>query len=149
MRSVKMLTEVRDVSRAAGDRWYVTNGTTAVGPVNFELLARGIEAGKVPLESFIRHEAWTVWKPLAEVALVTNDTTDAPLDADEQARSALSPYALYDSSDRITSPGPAESPRVSPRPSPSDDEPTSPGRPAFSFDPALAAEAVYRNIPLD
>lgn len=75
MRSVKMLSDIRAVSRAAGDRWYVTNGITAVGPVNFELLTRGIEAGKVPIESFIRHEAWTVWKPLAEIAVVTTEAS--------------------------------------------------------------------------
>jgi hypothetical protein len=49
------------------DRWYVTNGTTAVGPVDLDLLARGIEAGKVPLTSFVRNERWTVWRQLSEL----------------------------------------------------------------------------------
>jgi hypothetical protein len=71
MRSVKLLTDSLGPERAAADRWYVSNGVTAVGPVNTDLLARGIEAGKVPLESFIRHEAWKVWRPLSEVAIVT------------------------------------------------------------------------------
>jgi hypothetical protein len=62
-----MLPEVLSADRAVADRWYVSNGSTAVGPVNLDLLARGIEAGKVPLESFVRHEAWKVWRPLSEI----------------------------------------------------------------------------------
>jgi hypothetical protein len=54
MRSVKLLTDALGPDRAAADKWYVSNGVTAVGPVNTDLLARGIEAGKVPLESFVR-----------------------------------------------------------------------------------------------
>jgi hypothetical protein len=71
MRSVKLLTDALGPDRAAADKWYVSNGVTAVGPVNTDLLARGIEAGKVPLESFVRHEAWKVWRPLTEIAVVT------------------------------------------------------------------------------
>lgn len=58
-----------DGLRAPGlDRWYVTDGLNAVGPVRRDLLVRGIEAGRVPLDSFIRHEAWKVWRPLADFA---------------------------------------------------------------------------------
>ena len=50
------------------DKWYVTDGLNAVGPVELILLVRGVEAGRVPLESFVRHEAWKVWRPLADFA---------------------------------------------------------------------------------
>jgi len=73
MRSVKLLTE----STAPGcgaDRWYVSDGATAVGPVGLALIARGIEAGKVPLGSYVRHEAWRVWRPLHELAVVSIDS---------------------------------------------------------------------------
>lgn len=50
------------------DRWYVTDGLNAVGPVRRDLLVRGIEAGRVPLDSFIRHEGWKVWRPLTDFA---------------------------------------------------------------------------------
>ncbi len=76
MKSVRMIADL-DVSSA--DRWYVTNGATAVGPVHFDLLARGIRAGKVPLESFVRHEAWKVWRPLADVAEVTGTPYAPPV----------------------------------------------------------------------
>jgi len=91
MKSVKMIADVLDPERSAADRWYVTNGATAVGPVNLDLLARGIEAGRVPLESFVRHEAWKVWRPLSDIAEVTTTPIPAP------------PPAV--STDDITSPG--------------------------------------------
>ncbi len=74
MQHVKMLAEVEDVARRAADRWYVTTGNAAVGPVNLDLLARGVEAGKVPLEAFVRHEGWKVWRPLCELAVVLDDS---------------------------------------------------------------------------
>ena len=73
MTQVKILPHMLDVARAGSDRWYVTNGATSVGPVNLDLLARGIEAGKVPVDSFVRHEAWKVWRPLGELAEITDD----------------------------------------------------------------------------
>jgi hypothetical protein len=84
---------------AAGpDRWYVTNGTKAVGPVNSDLLARGIEAGKVPLSSFVRHEGWTGWRQLSELMTgVYVDETPIPIsteprrDTDDVAASARPP----------------------------------------------------------
>lgn len=50
------------------DRWFVTDGLNAVGPVRRDLLVRGIEAGRVPLDSFVRHESWKVWRALADFA---------------------------------------------------------------------------------
>jgi len=80
MQNVKMLADVLDVARTSTDRWYVTNGATAVGPVNLDLLARGVEAGKVPVSSFVRHEAWKVWRPLCEIAEITTDDGEAAYD---------------------------------------------------------------------
>ena len=54
------------------DKWYVTDGMNAVGPVELTLLVRGVEAGRVPLDSFVRHEAWKVWRPLADFALAAH-----------------------------------------------------------------------------
>ncbi|MDC0748784.1 GAF domain-containing protein [Polyangium mundeleinium] len=71
MRSIKLLTEP---SAGVVDRWYVSDGATAVGPVGIELIARGLEAGKVPLGSYVRHEAWKVWRPLSELAVISVDS---------------------------------------------------------------------------
>src|SRR5580692_11221702 len=78
MQSVKMLDDVVDVARRAADRWYVTVGHTAVGPVNLDLLARGVEAGKVPIDAFVRHEQWKVWRPLSELAVFENNGDASP-----------------------------------------------------------------------
>jgi hypothetical protein len=100
--SVKMLAEAMGLGADAGiaDRWYVSDGAQAVGPVNLELIARGIEAGKVPLESFVRHEAWRVWRPLKELALVSADSA-----APTQRYHPRPPATIPHSTDDITQPG--------------------------------------------
>jgi len=100
MRSVKMLAESVGVDPSIADRWYVSDGDQAVGPVNLELIARGIEAGKVPLESFVRHEAWKVWRPLSELAVVSIDSA-----APTQPRILRMPETLPGMTDDITEPG--------------------------------------------
>src|SRR5579871_6620082 len=77
MQHVKMIADVVDVARRAADRWYVTVGHAAVGPVNLDLLARGVEAGKVPFDAFVRHEQWKVWRPLSELAVLEDEAGDA------------------------------------------------------------------------
>jgi hypothetical protein len=81
MRSVKLMAGVVSSDRAVADRWYVTTGEGSVGPVNLDLLARGIEAGKVPLDSFVRNEAWTVWRPLSDIAMVTESARAPPTES--------------------------------------------------------------------
>jgi hypothetical protein len=55
------------------DRWFVTDGLNAVGPVRLDLLSRGVAAGRVPLDSFVRHDSWKVWRPLADFTEPSND----------------------------------------------------------------------------
>ncbi len=55
------------VSPTAPDEWYVTDGATAVGPVTLALLLRGVEAGKVPRDGFVRHISWGGWRGLADL----------------------------------------------------------------------------------
>lgn len=62
------------------DRWYVTDGLNAVGPVRRDLLVRGVEAGRVPLDTFIRHEGWKVWRPLADFAEPSNPGLGPPVE---------------------------------------------------------------------
>ncbi len=52
----------------AGDEWYVTDGATAVGPVTLELLGRGLDAGKVPADAFVRHASWNGWRDLSDLS---------------------------------------------------------------------------------
>ncbi len=64
---------------AGADRWYVTDGANSVGPVRLDLLARGVEAGRVPLDSFVRHEAWKVWRPLTDFTDYVEEQKAPPL----------------------------------------------------------------------
>lgn len=77
MRSVKLLADMTGVSPGIADRWYVSDGAKAIGPIGLALIARGVEAGKVPIGSYVRHEAWRVWRPLAELAEISVDS-EAP-----------------------------------------------------------------------
>src|SRR4051794_30605682 len=101
MKSEDMLT---DASSPPSDRWYVTNGTHAVGPVNLDLLARGIEAGKIPLGSFVRHEGWKVWRPLVEVVGKLQPPRDpsppAPPAVQFEPAASLEPAAPFDAKKR-------------------------------------------------
>lgn len=49
------------------DAWFVTNGVVAVGPVTFDLVTRGVAAGKIPPGSYVRHDAWKVWRRLEDI----------------------------------------------------------------------------------
>jgi hypothetical protein len=93
-----MVTEVIEADREVSNRWYVSNGATAVGPVELELIARGIEAGKVPLESFVRNEMWKVWRPVSEIVVHETDEGDeAPTSFREEdvgLREELSPTEM-------------------------------------------------------
>ena len=63
--AVKLLAGL--VERSAPDEWYVTDGATAIGPVGLELLSRGITAGKVPPDAFVRHGSWSNWRRLSDL----------------------------------------------------------------------------------
>ena len=81
MRCVKLFDDLLSAERGFADRWYVRNGEESVGPVELALLARGIETGKVPLDSFVRNEAWTVWRPLSDIAMVSVATSTTGVEA--------------------------------------------------------------------
>jgi hypothetical protein len=48
-------------------RWYVTNGETVVGPVDTDLLVRGITASRIPDDCMVIQEAWTSWRSLPQI----------------------------------------------------------------------------------
>ncbi len=79
MTIVRLRADILRADRASADRWYVTNGATAVGPVALELVERGIEAGKIPVESYIRHELWKIWRPLSELCITQQPKPIDPL----------------------------------------------------------------------
>lgn len=84
MSMTRLRADILRADRATADRWYVTNGATAVGPVALDLVERGVEAGKIPVDSYIRHEMWKIWRPLSELCITEEvrpafDPTATPL----------------------------------------------------------------------
>lgn len=55
------------------DRWFVTNGVVAIGPVSFGRLLRGVAHGQIPEGSFVRHESWQVWRRLEDIGALSAD----------------------------------------------------------------------------
>jgi hypothetical protein len=60
-------------SGTRGDRWFVTNGVVAVGPISYDVLMRGAAHQRIPRGSFVRHETWQVWRRLDEIESLTPD----------------------------------------------------------------------------
>jgi hypothetical protein len=85
-------------NRVPSDRWFVTNGIAAVGPVTFELLLRGVAYGRISTTSFVRHESWQVWRRLDELESLSavhrrktiEDLASASAAVEQRARSAFS-----------------------------------------------------------
>jgi hypothetical protein len=59
--------QARETGSSGSDRWFVTNGVVAVGPVTYELVLRGVAYGRIPVGSFVRHESWQVWRRLEDL----------------------------------------------------------------------------------
>lgn len=59
------------IDNSFADRWFVTNGVQAVGPVGFDLLRRGVAEGRIPEGSYVRHDSWKVWRRLGDVGALT------------------------------------------------------------------------------
>lgn len=101
--SFKLLAET---AAAGADRWYVSDGATAIGPVGLDLITRGIQEGRVPLGSYVRHEAWRVWRPVCEITDV-----QVPLSIDSAAptppyhRQEASNVDDFAATDDVTLPG--------------------------------------------
>lgn len=124
--SVKSVKITADVDDSSGDHWYVTTGAKAVGPVALDLLTKGIEAGKVPVECFVRHEAWKVWRPLADIASVKTDGEGTPVPRGRAAARSddaaptphVGAFGAFADMGRAVPSTPGRVPRVLPPPNP-------------------------------
>jgi hypothetical protein len=61
---------IKDI--ADSDQWFVTNGVVAVGPVDFDRVARGVAHGRIASSSFVRHRSWKVWRELREIEALSS-----------------------------------------------------------------------------
>ena len=57
-----------DIAERTASDFYVTDGRATIGPVDGDLIVRGIEAGKVPLEASVWKTGWPAWRSVREFA---------------------------------------------------------------------------------
>ena len=51
--------------------WYVTNGHAVVGPVDTDLLLRGITSARIPNDCMVAQESWSTWRSLDQIREVS------------------------------------------------------------------------------
>lgn len=137
MTVVKLRSDILRADRATADRWYITNGATAVGPVALELVERGVEAGKIPVESYIRHEQWKIWRPLTELCV-----TEAPRPSDATATPVI-PVPLPLPADT----GSFDPRRTTMKPAMAPPQPVAPATPIVVMEPASTRIPVSTSVP--
>ena len=81
--------------------WFVTNGTTTVGPVRTSLLLRGVAHGRVPAECRIRELTWKKWRALHDVREVRALKRKSSWDLTTAARAANLLLRATDRSERL------------------------------------------------
>jgi hypothetical protein len=66
-----ILTEKASAHRPSPHRasplWYVTNGDAVVGPVDTELLLRGITSSRIPNDCMVTQESWGAWRAIDQI----------------------------------------------------------------------------------
>jgi hypothetical protein len=74
----------------SNDRWYLTDGVVAMGPVHFDRLVQGAAHGSIPPGALVRHESWKMWRPLRDVGDLSEEDRRAAVQrlADISARAA-------------------------------------------------------------
>lgn len=85
------------VEHSSDMAFFITDGNVTVGPVGAELLVRGIQAGKVPLEACVWCAGWDQWQKIHEYAaeIGVMPTEEAVVARSKRARvSDLSPLQL-------------------------------------------------------
>lgn len=110
------------------DRWFVTNGVQAVGPVGFELLRRGVIEGRIPGGSFVRHESWKVWRRLEDLEPLSasgrlaqvQELADISASAEERASSPFHEIPAPPSTEELRAVRDTDAPPVSVHPPPVD-----------------------------
>jgi hypothetical protein len=66
-----MIAQESASSHAAAGPWYVTDGQGVVGPVDTDLLLRGITSSRIPHHCLVKQPSWTCWRHLHEIREVS------------------------------------------------------------------------------
>ncbi|MET0591539.1 MAG: hypothetical protein ABW133_02495, partial [Polyangiaceae bacterium] len=66
-----MIAAENTLSEVASGPWYVTNGDGIIGPVDTDLLLRGIASARIPHDCLVMQASWTSWRHLHEIREVS------------------------------------------------------------------------------
>jgi hypothetical protein len=66
-----MIGAENELSSSAIGPWYVTDGQGVVGPVDTDLLLRGIASSRIPHSCMVTQASWTSWRHLHEIREVS------------------------------------------------------------------------------
>jgi hypothetical protein len=78
-----MIAPEKERPQTSSGPWYVTDGHGVVGPVDTDLLLRGITSSRIPHNCMVTQATWACWRHLHEIREVSRGWTEpAPLWAD-------------------------------------------------------------------
>jgi hypothetical protein len=66
-----MIVQATELPHASTGPWYVTDGRGVVGPVDTDLLLRGITTSRIPHNCMVTQASWTCWRHLHEIREVS------------------------------------------------------------------------------
>jgi hypothetical protein len=66
-----MIASESALPQASAGPWYVTDGHGVVGPVDTDLLLRGIASARIPQSCMVTQASWTSWRHLHEIREVS------------------------------------------------------------------------------
>jgi len=61
----------KELSQPSAGPWYVTDGRGIVGPVETDLLLRGIATSRIPQSCLVTQASWTSWRHLHQIREVS------------------------------------------------------------------------------
>ncbi len=66
-----MIAPEKELPQPSAGPWYVTDGRGVVGPVDTDLLLRGIASSRIPHSCMVIQPSWTSWRHLHEIREVS------------------------------------------------------------------------------
>jgi hypothetical protein len=66
-----MMAVEKERAQTSAGPWYVTDGLGVVGPVDTDLLLRGIASSRIPHSCLVTQASWTSWRHLHEIREVS------------------------------------------------------------------------------
>ncbi|HMJ57419.1 MAG TPA: hypothetical protein VK540_35355 [Polyangiaceae bacterium] len=75
-----MIATEKELPQAPAGPWYVTDGRGVVGPVDTDLLLRGITSSRIPHNCMVTQPTWPTWRHLHEIRELSRGWID-PLPA--------------------------------------------------------------------